>query len=216
MPMNIKTKAILVLLTLLAVTGAGCIDEITEPSTPDIIQETPTAKIDNSLERVLINKWLAEVGDPNNVMWLYVMGENGQLIAEYPVVGKPVSMTKSNEPKTRAMDEYDGGPDYSETQAAEKYMGFRRGTEELANPSGTYGGDLPGVFIFTPDGEYHEFHGGILHVSSVPVMIRDQVFLTYDVDKEKQEKEKQWEAGLRKKNPIVEKAKKLNDESVAA
>jgi hypothetical protein len=215
--MNIKTMGTLILIISLAVAiSAGCIDESMGPSTPDTIKETPTAKIDNSLERELINKWLAEVGDPNNVMWLYVMGENGQLIAEYPVVGKPVSMTKSNEPKTRVLDTYNAGPDYSEVQSAKNFLGYRQGTEELANPSGTYGGDLPGVFIFTPDGEYHEFHGGILHISSVPVMIKDQVFLSYDVDKEKQEKEKQWEAQLRKNNPIVEKAKKMNNESVAA
>jgi len=194
--MNKFTKIVLIACVIFALAGAGCISSPREDNVPETQMNTETVKLDTSIERDLINGWIEEVGDPNNIMWLYHMSETGQILGEYPIVGKAVSMSKSNEPYERVLDTYNSGPDYSEVAAAEKFAGYREGTSQLANPSGTYGHDLEGVFFFTPDGEYHEIHGGIIHISSVPIKINDPLFLTYDIDKEKQEKEKMWEAEL--------------------
>lgn len=195
--MNKFIKIMLMACVVFALTVSGCISAPVQDNSPDTQKTAPTVKLDTSLERDLINEWLKEVGDPNNIMWLYHMSETGQILGEYPIVGKAVSMSKSNEPYERVLDTYNGGPDYDEVSAAERFEGYRPGTPQLANPSGTYGHDLEGVFFFTPDGEYHEIHGGIIHVSSVPIKINDPMFLTYDIDKEKQQKEKMWEAELK-------------------
>ena len=129
---------------------SGCVDNTTRQS--ETITNEPTAKLETSLERQLINRWLEEVGNPNNVMWLYHLTDTGQMIAKYPVVGKPVSMTKSNEPYERFVQESNGNVAGREENAARRFIGFRDGTPQLSNPSGTYGHDLPGVFFFTPDG----------------------------------------------------------------
>lgn len=195
--MNKFIKVLLMTCVIFTLAGSGCISTPAhEDNSPDTQKTAPTVKLDNSLERELINCWLKEVGDPNNIMWLYHMSETGQILGEYPIVGKAVSMTKSNEPYERVLDDFDGAV-WDEEEAAKRFEGYRLGTTQLANPSGTYGHDLEGVFFFTPDGEYHEIHGGIIHVSSVPIKINDPMFLTYDIDKEKQEKEKMWEAQLK-------------------
>lgn len=194
--MNKVIKIMLMACVVFALAGSGCISAPQEDKAPVTQKNAETVKLDTSIERDLINDWIKEVGDPNNIMWLYHMSETGQILGEYPIVGKAVSMSKSNEPYERVLDTYNGGPDYDEVSAAERFEGYRPGTPQLANPSGTYGHDLEGVFFFTPDGEYHEIHGGIIHISSVPIKISDPLFLTYDIDKEKQEKEKMWEAEL--------------------
>jgi hypothetical protein len=198
--MKIKTIVIGMLMLAMIAFVAGCIEE-SPAKIPETQKEAPTAQIKSSLERDMINKWINEVGNPNNIMWLYHMSESGQVLGEWPIVGKAVSMTKSNEPYERITDYSSATSD--DYYASESFTGFRAGTSQLANPSGTYGHDLEGVFFFTPDGEYHEIHGGIIHVSSVPLKIKEPVFLTYDVDKEKQEKEKQWESDLANKKPIT-------------
>lgn len=190
-------KIVILSLIVFCTIGLGCIEPAEQKSSPSTVEKSPTVKLDTSLERDLINKWLEEVGNPNNVMWVIHMSETGQVLGQWPVVGKVVSMSKSNEPYERVVAEYNGGPRDYEEDGAVRFEGYRRGTSQLANPSGTYGHDLPGVFFFTPDGAYHELHGGIIHVSSVPVSIKDPVFLTYDVDKELQAKEKMWEEQLR-------------------
>jgi hypothetical protein len=198
--MKMKTIGTLITLLIAVTFVLGCIDA-SEKAPPTTQQNAPTKHLDTSLERDLINKWLDEVGNPNNIMWLYHISESGQVLGEWPIVGKAVSMTKSNEPYERTVLETDTWED--EDKGAIALDGFRPGTTQLANPSGTYGHDLEGVFFFTPDGEYHEIHGGIIHVSSVPLKIKEPVFLTYDIDKEKQEKEKQWESDLANKKPIT-------------
>ena len=196
--MKSYTKIILGCCIAISLLMSGCISAPTEDQ-PETQQNAPTVKLDSSLERELINDWIEEVGNPNNIMWLYHMSETGQILGEYPIVGKAVSMSKSNEPYERVIEEYSGGPSSDEYIPARRFEGYKAGTPQLANPSGTYGHDLEGVFFFTPDGEYHEIHGGIIHISSVPIKINDPMFLTYDIDKEKQEKEKMWEAELNNK-----------------
>lgn len=188
-------KVVLMLCIAISLIACGCISAPAMDDKPTTQEKAPTVKLDNSLERELINDWLEEVGNPNNIMWLYHMSETGQILGEYPIVGKAVSMSKSNEPYERVIEEYEG-PTNREESAARLFEGYKAGTSQLANPSGTYGHDLEGVFFFTPDGEYHEIHGGIIHISSVPIKINDPMFLTYDIDKEKQEKEKLWEKEL--------------------
>jgi predicted small lipoprotein YifL len=195
-----KKVGIVLLLIALVSFVAGCIEE-SPAKIPETQKSAPTTQIKSSLERDMINKWIDEVGNPNNIMWLYHMSESGQVLGEWPIVGKAVSMTKSNEPYDRIVD--CSGASTDDWYATSSFSGFRAGTAQLANPSGTYGHDLEGVFFFTPDGEYHEIHGGIIHVSSVPLKIKEPVFLTYDIDKEKQEKEKQWESDLANKKPIT-------------
>lgn len=204
--MNFKAIVGLLLIAVLALASSGCTD--VEEMQPGTIKSTPTTELDYSLERVLINMWLEDVGDPNNVMWLYHFSDTGVLMAEYPVVGKPVSMTKSNEPKSRILSGYEGADGFEE-RAAKEIMGYRAGTLETANPSGTYGGDLPGLFFFTPDGGLHMIHNGIIHVSSNPQVFNDAMVLTYAIDTDKKAQEEKWEAELKKSNPIVEKAKEL-------
>lgn len=209
--MNMRTALGILIVALVALASSGCAEMPVDDGQPDTVANIPTTKLDYSLERVLINMWLEDVGDPNNVMWLYHFSDTGVLLAEYPVVGKPVSMTKSNEPKTRIAD-YSGssGKDW---EASDEFIGYRKGTEELTNPSGTYGGDLPGLFFYTPDGALHMIHNGIIHVSENPQVFNDAMVLTYAIDTEKKAQEEKWESELKKKNPIVEKAKELEKQS---
>ena len=195
--MNLK-KTILTLVVISSlVLVLGCIeDDNTQAKT---IDSDPTVVLENSLERQLINRWLQEVGNPNNVMWLYHLTDTGQLIAKYPVVGKPVSMTKSNEPYERT---FIGSNSYSnQDKHAKNLVGYKPGTLQLSNPSGTYGHDLPGVFFFTPDGAYHEIHGGIIITSSVPIAIPEPIFNTYSINEEDAKMEAEWEAQLQE-NPL--------------
>lgn len=178
---------------------SGCVDNTTRQS--ETITNEPTAKLETSLERQLINRWLEEVGNPNNVMWLYHLTDTGQMIAKYPVVGKPVSMTKSNEPYERFVQESNGNVAGREENAARRFIGFRDGTPQLSNPSGTYGHDLPGVFFFTPDGAYHEIHGGIIITSSTPISIPEPIFNTYSINEEDAKAEAEWEKQL-EENPL--------------
>lgn len=199
--MKYKSVIIVSAILLIMFCAIGCIDDTTSVKSPQTQKTVPTKVAKDSLERQLINRWIDEESNPNNVMWLYQMSDTGQVLGEWPVVGKVVSMTKSNEPYERVTDY--SGVSYDDENAITSFEGYRAGTAQLANPSGTYGHDLDGVFFFTPDGEYHEIHGGILHISSVPLKINSPVFLTYDVDKEKQEKEKIWEDELKNGKQIT-------------
>lgn len=206
----------ILVLSIAAVFAAGCVSPSVSPSEdlPSTQDNTPTVELNYSLERVLINMWLEEVGDPNNVMWFYHFSDTGVLLGEYPVVGKPVSMTKSNEPKTRVLSDYEGADGFEE-RAATKFIGYKPGTTDNANPSGTYGGDPEGYFFYTPDGALHMVHGGIFHSCTNPLVFNDAMVLTYAIDSEKKAQEEQWESDLKEYNPIVEKGKELEKRAKA-
>lgn len=189
--MNYKNTILALLIMVGLVLVLGCIDETDQKA--QTLNNDPTVVLENSLERQLINRWLQEVGNPNNVMWLYHLTDTGQLIAKYPVVGKPVSMTKSNEPYERIEP---NGNNWQYVKPAQNLIGYREGTSQLSNPSGTYGHDLPGVFFFTPDGAYHEIHGGIIITSSVPISIPDPIFNTYSINEEDAKMEQAYEDQL--------------------
>jgi len=195
--MNLKRTILSMVIISSLVLVLGCLED--DDRQAKTIQSDPTVVLENSLERQLINRWLQEVGNPNNVMWLYHLTDTGQLIAKYPVVGKPVSMTKSNEPYERTVRT--SGSSSNDDRSYDDLIGYRPGTAQLSNPSGTYGHDLPGVFFFTPDGAYHEIHGGIIITSSVPIAIPEPIFNTYSINEEDAKMEAEWEAQL-KENPL--------------
>lgn len=128
-----------------------------EESVKNIIKQDSLPQVTRSLERENIKRRIEFINQPDNIGYLYLLSENGQLIKEVQILGKVSSLNSYLTPMEDIQlvrHTYGGyGNNYSPivTQAADL--------------DGTYGENSDGIFWFTPDGVYQEWTGLYLYSS---------------------------------------------------
>ncbi|MDO8509126.1 MAG: hypothetical protein Q7S27_05585 [Nanoarchaeota archaeon] len=146
----------------------------------------PVYKVERSLERDNINKRLKLSNDPNQLMWVYCLGMNGDVVISSPVLGKVSSSSKRLEPSS-----VDADSPINSTIGDVRYS-----TNELMSADGTYGGSDPYVYWFTPEGQYFQWNGQYI-VSNVPLRVEKQVFNVEKIDYDEINKARNAEAVLK-------------------
>ncbi|TXH53749.1 MAG: hypothetical protein E6Q97_12265 [Desulfurellales bacterium] len=176
--MNIK-RAFAGALAALALIGGGLLMAGCGDSPPDkameqeqkqtdnlqrrLLDKTPVPQLSDSLERRNLIRRYTEFADPNKIGYFYALSM-GQVVAFYPVKGK-ISSVSSQLTNT--------------SQIICSGSGDRRacGTVDQAEPDGSYGTNGDGVFFWTTEGVYVEWHGDFqyatqpLQLTSKPLLV---------------------------------------------
>lgn len=182
-----KSMYIAVMLLSVCVTGcdAGIFDmppaqkstyqmqtEKNESNAKEIAARNGMPSLTRSLDYENVKKRAVYLNQGNNVGYLYLLTDNGQLVRESQVVGKVTSLNTYITP----MEEI----------KTIKHMGDASGRMEtpvvISAPDidGTYGENVEGIFWFTPDGAYQEWNGKYIFSSerlsfrSEPILIKQQ------------------------------------------
>ena len=141
----------------------GCFDDIpprqqktteiaskaNEEAINKLIKSDDLPDITRSLERENIKRRIEFINQPDNVGYLYLISENGQLIREIQVLGKVSSLNSYLTPMeelTYGKVEFSG-------------MGGQLYVAESADLDGTWGENVSGIFWFDLDGVYGEWNG---------------------------------------------------------
>lgn len=167
---------ILVLIMVLGVTGCsedfGEVEQTTteaaskanEAAINRLIKTDDLPQITRSLERENIKRRIEFINQPDNIGYLYLLSDNGQLVKEVQVLGKVSSLNSYLTPNY--IEEY-----YSNGAVI---------NTEQADLDGTWGENQAGIFWFTPDGVYQEWTGLYLYssqrmtFSTQPLLIENQ------------------------------------------
>lgn len=177
----------IVLIMLIAVMGAGCLDDttsdvydsstsgkeaaLTESNQARLLTTNPPPSLDNSLERSNLVNRLELLNDQNKIFYIYLVSY-GKVMAEYTAKGKVSSVnSKLTTQEQVVKDPY------------AKYHGNGGGgTQGLVVESpdldGSYGTNGDGIFFFTTENAYVEWNGEYfvsdqpLHMSTPPILVR--------------------------------------------
>ena len=157
-----KRALSLILVTMLVLSLTGCdfdfeIEESTtetaskanEEAINRLIKTDDLPKITRSLERENIKRRIEFINQPDNVGYLYLISENGQLIREIQVLGKVSSLNSYLTPNY--IEEY--------------YANGAVINTEQADLDGTWGENAGGIFWFDMNGAYGEWSGLYLYSS---------------------------------------------------
>lgn len=154
-------------LAILVIVLAGCYNGRVETRTDAVLTAVPIHEQHDYLEANNINERLKLFDNENQLSWIILISQQGQIISYEPVRGKVTSSGKRLEPTTlstqvRFYDDY---------------------TYERISADGTFGSSDAYVFWFDPTGAYHQWNG-LYYLTTVPIKISDVVFHTDDVDRE--------------------------------
>jgi len=150
-----NTAYILVAASLLL---AGC--DIEKPSSAKIemaqnednqqrlIKAVPAPRLQTSLERKNLVRRLERINKEDSISYIYLISF-GKVIAYYPVSGKVSSLNSYLTAMERIEKVYVGN-------------GSQAVTLEAPDQDGSYGSNAEGVFFFTTEGAYVEWHGEYL------------------------------------------------------
>lgn len=153
-----KVIMICVSMLIIAFTFTGCTEK--EPTTfdkqstqneqnvKDLISRQELPKLTRSQDFDNVKRRLEYLNQANNLGYLYLLTENGQLIKEVQVAGKVTSLNTYITPmeEFKAPGTWSDGSSYAQLVSA-------------PDLDGTYGENVNGVFWFTPDGVYQEWIG---------------------------------------------------------
>lgn len=158
-------KVLLVLFILIMMFAfAGCINyeamdsdstataaKQNEAAVADLIKQDTLPNITKSLDRANIKRRVEFMNQPDRIGYLYLMADNGTLIAEIQVLGKATSLNSYMTP----MEEVTAGrvPGYGK----EIYVA------EAPDVDGTWGQRPEGIFWFDANGVYQEWNGLYLY-----------------------------------------------------
>lgn len=150
--------------------------KITEKNQYGLVQGQPPFVMDHSLERQNLIKRYQYLNDQNNVHHVYLMGENGKVIAYYVAQGKVSSV---NSRLTNG--EQIVGSNNCVKEAHDQSEGSCFEAVESPQMDGSYGTNGNGIFFFTTDGHYVEYNG-VYVVSEEPKNIQTEPVLVDQVD----------------------------------
>lgn len=125
-----------------------------EKAVNKLISNDTLPMITKSLERENIKRKAEFINQPDNIGYLYLISDNGQLIKEVQVLGKASSLNSYITP----MEEITYGK--VANYGGELYVA------EAPDLDGTWGTRPEGIFWFTPDGVYQEWTGLYLYSSA--------------------------------------------------
>lgn len=158
----------MILILVMVLSLAGCADPFpirekdateaaslaNEKAVERLIKNDDIPVITKSLERENIKRRVEFINQPDNIGYLYLISDNGQLIKEVQVLGKASSLNNYITP----MEELTVGR--VEGYFSETYLA------EAPDLDGTWGTRPEGIFWFTPDGIYQEWTGLYLYSSA--------------------------------------------------
>lgn len=125
-----------------------------EAAVQKLIKNDTLPTITKSLERENIKRRVEFINQPDNIGYLYLISDNGQLIKEVQVLGKASSLNNYITP----MEEL--------TYGKISHIGSEMYVAEAPDLDGTWGTRPEGIFWFTPDGVYQEWTGLYLYSSA--------------------------------------------------
>lgn len=165
-------KIIAIVLALICLTAvlAGCDIDTSVTPTPqsnyeqqmaaneenarDISNQYGVPNINRSLDYENVKRRLEYLNQGNNVGYLYLLTENGQLVRESQVLGKVTSLNTFITPMEEVVQVEKGDRGNSNYAYPGSYV-----VVQAADVDGTYGENVQGIFWFTPDGVYQEWPG---------------------------------------------------------
>ncbi len=136
-----------------------------------MITTQPAPSLDQSAERANLIERLKLLNTQNLTGYIYLMGENGQVVANYVTNGKASSLNAYLTADSK-LTKGDGTPC--------SYLSDSCFETEMPDLDGTYGKNADGIFFFTSDGAYLEWYGPYLW-SNQPLKINTPVTLTREV-----------------------------------
>jgi len=139
----------------------------------NILNKTqPAKKLDWSLERENLNKRLERWNDPNKLSYIYLLSNDGVIMAYFPIKGK-VSSVNSKLTTTSQLVEGEDYDNYSEDQR-------NAGVVESPDMDGSYGSNGDAVFFFLSDDTYMEWNGKYLLCDN-PIKLTQEPKMLYEV-----------------------------------
>lgn len=150
-------------------TGKTTVDEMvqTESNQARLVKAVPPPKLETSLERKNLARRLEHLNREGQVGYLYLVSY-GKVMAFYTVSGKVSSLNSLLTTPTQI--------------AALPAVGGGRSQWSLPSPDfdGSYGKNDDGIFFFTTEGAYGEWHGDYLF-GSQPLKLTQQPELVLDI-----------------------------------
>ena len=140
---------------------------MTEKNQRRLNKAQPPVQIDWSLERDNLNKRIERWNDPNKVSYIYLLGDNGNIISYFPIKGKVSSVNSMLSTNLQIVEDPDGSYDAGSLLV------------ESPNFDGSYGTNGDAIFFFTTDGTYMEWAGQYL-LSDNPIKLMQQPVMVYD------------------------------------
>lgn len=138
-----------------------------------LVKNQPAPQLDYSVERQnLVNRLKIE-NDKNLVGYVYLLGQSGQVIAQYTTKGKVSSLNSS---LTGAETLVDGTGNICNTNSS-TYPCY---SVESPDYDGSYGSNPDGIFFFTDTGAMIEWSGSYLY-SNQPMTVQTPVSLVQQV-----------------------------------
>lgn len=149
-------------------------NEVTQSSDiqKNLVEAVPIPQLSNSLERENVAKRAELFNTPDKISYIYLVNY-GKVMAFYTVKGKVSSLQSYMIPTERLIR---GNGEPCDTQYSGEY-----GCYTVAAPDidGTYGENVEGIFFFTTEGAYVEWHGDYmmsdqpLKLTTSPELIRE-------------------------------------------
>lgn len=139
-------------------------EQTTESNQQRLIAAQPLPSLTKSLERVNLTRRLNRLNQDHLTSYIYLVSQTGKVMAFYPVSGKVTSLNAYLTASHRLVNFGNGGV----------------GEEELPDLDGTYGSNSDGIFFFTTEGVYVEWHGDYLW-SDQPLKLSQQPELIYQL-----------------------------------
>lgn len=181
-----KSIKVLIVVTIVSVLLSGCVESTVTPIAPEqqqtktlkesqteFLRNQPTKTLDWSLERENINKRTELWNDPNKVSYIYLISDNGVIMAFFAIKGKVTGLNSYNSP----MDQIVEDP-YVKHSTNGGYSGAGQ-VVDAPDELGTYGENNSGIFFFLTDGTYMEWTGMYL-LADQPVKLTQQPVMIYE------------------------------------
>jgi hypothetical protein len=177
-----KISILAVMLLVIMVCFTGCTEYVKQPTLQDTLkqsaeqiaqnqqtleQKQPAPRITYSNERANLIKRATTFNQPNKVSYIYLVSNNGSIMAFYTVKGKVSSISSYLVPDEQIVEK----TSMSTTNA---FL-----TIQAPDIDGSYGTNGGGIFFYTTDDTYVEWNGEYmlcdkpLKMATQPVLLRD-------------------------------------------
>lgn len=140
----------------------------------DFITRQPIPEVEFSVERQNVIDRIKRWNDPNKVSYIYLISENGIILAYFPIKGKVTALNTYATPDLQIVDD----------PYARSYEGSQGQVVDAPDELGTYGENNDGVFFFLTDGTYVEWTGHYL-LADQPIKLTQQPIMLYEIESEK-------------------------------
>lgn len=142
-------------------------------SQKDFIVNQPAPRLNWSLERENVNKRTELWNDPNKIGYIYLISDNGTIMAFFAIKGKVTGLNSYATPNQQIVED-----PYVRHSSNGGYSGAGQ-VVDAPDELGTYGENNQGIFFFLTDGTYMEWAGKYL-LADQPVKLAQQPIMVYE------------------------------------